>query len=554
MERRNFGTGVIQHIVLNSKNPAQLILSAWVAGDELYTPPSISADVYYTDGTFSMDHKIVPRKGTYAWEQVHIVIPATKPIKSVVIPLVVDSDGMAWEEALYIDDVELYAKEQETGDPTAMAIQEAGEGSIPAFTPPFCPPKYRCWNKIAYETTTDFLARSEKSSDGKGVTLATQLSTDRLPLLCKSAERWGGPVSAAVYVRQTADLGQLSLWRRKCKAIKSFVTFHLVNEPVNAAEDIPYPVNLLRNVALDAVTTDFVFNVDVDFVPNTGAIQHIMTLNKAMPKVLGEGTNYMLIIPAFEFVSGAQQRDRTPGYEDEDDESSSSSGKVKYLCTGPSTSIAQGDTLGKIAKAYQVTVDALHECNPHLVDTDLEIGDAIRIPKAIKSAALRGETGFNNAQEVPKTKEELLAGIRKYEMQPVHADKFAGAHAITNYEKWYEQAQNRPYQVKFKGVFEPYMVGPRTMPRFDERFAGYGMDKVELNYQLNDAKYMLLVAPGAFVVHHNHPKASWGKKTDLVRVYKNWYSFVYEMDKTYGHGEFFGGDKVTGHQKLTTGR
>ena len=98
-------------------------------------------------------------------------------------------------------------------------------------------------------------------------------------------------------------------------------------------------------------------------------------------------------------------------------------------------------------------------------------------------------------------------------MQPVHADKFAGAHAITNYEKWYEQAENRPYQVKFKGVYEPYMVGPRTMPRFDERFAGYGMDKVELSYQLNDAKYMLLVAPGAFVVHHNHPKASWGKTT-----------------------------------------
>ena len=26
------------------------------------------------------------------------------------------------------------------------------------------------------------------------------------------------------------------------------------------------------------------------------------------------------------------------------------------------------------------------------------------------------------------------------------------------------------------------MVGPRNMPRFDDRFAGYGMDKVELNY------------------------------------------------------------------------
>ena len=42
---------------------------------------------------------------------------------------------------------------------------------------------------------------------------------------------------------------------------------------------------------------------------------------------------------------------------------------------------------------------------------------------------------------------------------------------------------------------------------------------------------MLLVAPNAFVVHHNHPKATWGLKADLVRVYKNWYGFVYDKDK-----------------------
>ena len=82
------------------------------------------------------------------------------------------------------------------------------------------------------------------------------------------------------------------------------------------------------------------------------------------------------------------------------------------------------------------------------------------------------------------------------------------------------------------------------MPRFDERFAGYGMDKVELNYELSLANYMLLVAPNAFVVHHNHPKATWGLKADLVRVYKNWYGFVYDKDKLYGHGQFYEGEKV----------
>ena len=59
--------------------------------------------------------------------------------------------------------------------------------------------------------------------------------------------------------------------------------------------------------------------------------------------------------------------------------------------------------------------------------------------------------------------------------------------------------QKQTLSSHLQGVYEPYMVGPRTMPRFDERFAGYGMDKVELNYELHLAKYMLLVAPNAFV-------------------------------------------------------
>ena len=544
LEGRNAGLGVIQHVVLRTVKPAQLILTAWVAGDTLEYPPNIAADVYYMDGTFSLDHKIRPRGGTYGWEFVHIVIPASRPVKSVVVSLVVDQTRMNYDEALYVDDVELYAREQDSPDP----LPEQTDGGGVDFRPPDCPKGHRCWNDIAFGTKQNFLTRGIPGNDA-GVTLATQLSVDRLPLLCKSAERWGGPVSAAVYVRSGNDLAVLVKERRNCKSIKNHVTFHLVTQP-NSVGDVPYPVNLLRNMALDSVTTDYVFNVDVDFVPNVDAIAHINMLNKAMPHALPKGTKYMLIVPAFEFVNGAQQEDKT-GWASKDD-TSSDEGQVVYSCEdGVNTMVAAGDTLSLIARSYKVTLKSIHECNPHIVDTELEIGDTIIVPKAGKPEA--GKDGFFNGKgvAVPKNKDDLLNGVENHRIQPVHADKFAGAHAITNYKKWYEQDLHRPYQVKFKGVFEPYMVGPKTMPRFDERFAGYGMDKVELNYQLNAAGYTLLVAPGAFVVHHNHPKAKWGMHADLVRVYKNWYAFVYEQDKTYGHGEFFPGEKEVESVQLT---
>ena len=112
--------------------------------------------------------------------------------------------------------------------------------------------------------------------------LATQLTVDRLSLLCKSAGAWNGPVSATVYVRSGLDVAALAKWRRKCKALKGLVSFHLLTQP-NIARPIPYPVNILRNIVIDGVRTEYVFNVDVDFVPNVDATEHIMALTKAMP-------------------------------------------------------------------------------------------------------------------------------------------------------------------------------------------------------------------------------------------------------------------------------
>ena len=557
MEQSGYGLGVMQHVEVRSEKPAKVILTAWVAADKLQTPPSISIDINYMDGSFSLDHRIVPGTGTYGWQKKTLVVPASRPVRSVVVNLISDAKDMSYDESLYVDDVELYVMEQQSADKYAEE-SESNEHDGIQFHPPNCPKKHRCWNDIAFGLNMNFLTPSSKhkSNDNKGikdtpitegVTLATQLTVDRLSLLCKSAGAWNGPVSAAVYVRSGLDVAALAKWRRKCKALKGLVSFHLLTQP-NIARPIPYPVNILRNVAIDGVRTEYVFNVDVDFVPNVDATEHIMALTKAMPGAIGKDTKFMLVIPAFEFVSGAQQRDDA-GYGSNTVEGASKGTSKKITCnTDKNTIVSHGDTLGRIARAYKVTVRAIHQCNPHIVDTELEVGDSIKIPKVVEKTD--GDNFFTNEVEVPKTKSDLLELVDNKKLQPVHADKFAGAHQITDYDKWYTQSKNRPYQVTFKGVYEPYMVGPRTMPRFDERFAGYGMDKVELNYELHLAKYMLLVAPNAFVVHHNHPKASWGIEADLIRVYKNWYAFVYDNDKKYGHGQFYEGDKFTGKTVL----
>ena len=50
-------------------------------------------------------------------------------------------------------------------------------------------------------------------------------------------------------------------------------------------------------------------------------------------------------------------------------------------------------------------------------------------------------------------------------------------HRSTNYKKWFTSSE--PYPIKFKSGYEPYvLVNRRLMPWYDERFRGYGWDKV----------------------------------------------------------------------------
>ena len=48
----------MQHVEVRSEKPAKVILTAWVAADKLQNAPSISIDINYMDGSFSLDHRL----------------------------------------------------------------------------------------------------------------------------------------------------------------------------------------------------------------------------------------------------------------------------------------------------------------------------------------------------------------------------------------------------------------------------------------------------------------------------------------------------------------
>jgi len=74
----------------------------------------------------------------------------------------------------------------------------------------------------------------------------------------------------------------------------------------------------------------------------------------------------------------------------------------------------------------------------------------------------------------------LVRRVLRSEITPVQL-KYAPAHHATDYTHWYES--DTMYPVNYELYYEPYMVCDRThIPLYDERFSGYGNDKVTCVY------------------------------------------------------------------------
>ncbi|XP_071965746.1 xylosyl- and glucuronyltransferase LARGE1-like [Antedon mediterranea] len=129
--------------------------------------------------------------------------------------------------------------------------------------------------------------------DGNDVTLVAQLSMDRLQMLEALCKHWDGPMSLAVYMSD-ADAQQFLVYVQTSEILRSRkdVSYHVVYKDGQF-----YPVNHLRNTALNEVKTPYVFLADIDFLPMYGLYSY---LRKMISTLDVANTNKALVVPAFE--------------------------------------------------------------------------------------------------------------------------------------------------------------------------------------------------------------------------------------------------------------
>ena len=265
-------------------------------------------------------------------------------------------------------------------------------------------------------------------------TLVTQLSLDRLDKFHLLLNHWDGPISMAMYGTD-AQAWNLTKYMELNEIRRDNLVIHVVYKQGRF-----YPVNHLRNLALDTTNTPYVFLSDGDFLPIFGLFNHLKKANKML--MTGEKKR-ALVIPAF-----------------------------------------------------------------------------------------NGEGGF----QYPNNKKELQVQLKQGSVRMFCVWCAHQTHGPTNYTVWANATH--PYKVEWAFHFEPYVVVRRDVARYDERFVGYGWNKVSQITELKAQGYDFVVLPQVFTIHSPHKRTSdreiWKRKNYKFCINSLWKRFIQDLLQKYG--------------------
>lgn len=106
-------------------------------------------------------------------------------------------------------------------------------------------------------------------------------------------------------------------------------------------------------------------------------------------------------------------------------------------------------------------------------------------------------------------------------------------------------ATEAPYETSYRFGCEPYTIVPRVgIHQYDERFVGYGKDRVSWNYELAARRPSLRVVPDVFLIHFNtfSPNASRSKYGHFPRDWMIgetcWAEFRERVQARYNYSEY----------------
>ena len=107
---------------------------------------------------------------------------------------------------------------------------------------------------------------------------------------------------------------------------------------------------------------------------------------------------------------------------------------------------------------------------------------------------------------VPRTFNGLASSFRKSEARVFDIGRSPG-HVQTNFSRWI--LADTPYFVNYEWKFEPYIIAWRErVPWYDEKFRGYGMNKIVHLYEVAQRGAHFIVLPKVFIIARKHHPSS----------------------------------------------
>ena len=129
--------------------------------------------------------------------------------------------------------------------------------------------------------------------------LVTHGSVAKLKRMVLQLQQWNGPASIALYLSTPEDIDTFVDFYTTHRVELDQAWIHVLLEHPN---DLGYPHNRLRNIALDHATTGFFLAMDVDFITPHNCYERAMELIHSHSRIRRSLRNKTLVVlPAFEW-------------------------------------------------------------------------------------------------------------------------------------------------------------------------------------------------------------------------------------------------------------
>jgi hypothetical protein len=314
-------------------------------------------------------------------------------------------------------------------------------------------------------------------------TLLLQCSLDRMWILQETCRRWSDPIVVVVYLESESPTWDD--WKTLCPHLTIIPYIGKKNE----SNQWEYPINRLRNLGLDFVRTSHILVSDVDFLPSQFLDRMIRNVleerqqQRLAPDVkdsLIDENHDAIVVPAFERIM----------------ENCTTKDCDRYLLTNSTF----------IPRVFE------------------ELQDCVKVDKCFVFQARNNWEGHSSTRS-----HDWLSGAF-YENNDI--SKNDSKLRIIKKLHCFDSLRYEPYVV-IRWCPSSSISGDQHVkavaPYYDERFHGYGKNKIQYISHLRFLGYQFSILPEGFLVHNPHPESD----VKMIWNDKRGHKLHAEMDALY---------------------